>query len=201
MSNKNFLGYLLPDNVLILSMIGIFTALNFVITYWIQIPIPATGGYINIGDIAVMFTALLFGPIIGGITGGLGPMLADIFSPYIIYAPATLVIKGIEGFLIGLISNPKDCKSRISYRDIIAVLIGGILIPSGYFIYEAYILKLGVAVALVEVPGNFFQFVFAAIGSILLIAASRKNIFDSLPHIFDKVFISIEKEHSEQKQS
>jgi len=182
-------------------MIGIFTALNFVITYWIQIPIPATGGYINIGDITVMFTALLFGPIIGGITGGLGPMLADIFSPYIIYAPATLVIKGIEGFLIGLISNPKDCKGRVSYRDIIAVLIGGILIPLGYFVYEAFILGLGVAVALVEIPGNFFQFGFAVIGSILLITASRKNIIESLPQVFDKIFISIETENSEQEQT
>ena len=200
-SNKNFFGYLLPNNVLLISMIGIFTALNFVITYWIQIPIPATGGYINIGDITVMFTALLFGPIIGGIAGGLGPMLADIFSPYIIYAPATVVIKGIEGFLIGLISNPKDCKGRVSYRDIIAVLIGGILIPLGYFVYEAFILGLGIAVALVEMPGNFFQFGFAVIGSILLITASRKNIIESLPQVFDKIFISIETENSEQEQT
>lgn len=198
---KSFVGYLLPSNALLVSMIGIFTALNFVITYWIQIPIPATGGYINIGDITVMFTALLFGPIIGGIAGGLGPMFADIFSPYIVYAPATVIIKGIEGILIGLISNPKDCEGRISYRDVIAVLIGGILIPLGYFIYEAFILRLGVATALVEMPGNFFQFGFAAIGSILLIAASRKNIIESLPHIFDKIFILKESKTIEQEKS
>ena len=199
-NKKSFIGYLLPNNALSISIIGIFTALNFVITFWIQIPIPATGGYINIGDIAVMFTALLFGPIIGGIAGGLGSMLADIFSLYIIYAPATLVIKGVEGFLIGLISNPKSCEGRVSYRDIIAVLIGGILIPLVYFIYEAFIMGLGVAVALVEMPGNFFQFGFAAMGSILLVIASRKNIIESLPQIFDKIFVSIERENSEQKQ-
>jgi len=192
-NNKSFLGYLLPNNALTISIIGIFTALNFVVTFWIKIPIPATGGYINIGDIAVMFTALLFGPIIGGITGGVGPMLADIFSgPYIIYAPATLIIKGIEGFLIGLISNPRDRIGRISYRDILAVIIGGILIPLGYFIYQAFILRLGVAIALVEMPGNFFQFITAAVFSILLIAASRKNIVDGLPQVFDKIFILTE---------
>ncbi len=199
--SKSLRGYFLPNNVLIISLIGLFTALNFVITYWVQIPIPATGGYINIGDVAVMFTALLFGPIVGGFAGGLGPMLADIFSPYVIYAPATLVIKGIEGFLIGLISNPKDCEGRISYRDIIAVLIGGVLIPLGYFIYEAFILRLGIAVALVEMPGNFFQFGFAAIGSILLITASRKNIIESLPEIFNKIFVPIETGNSEQEKS
>ena len=191
----NFFGYHLPNNALSISIIAIFTALNFVITFWVQIPIPATGGYINVGDIAVMFTALLFGPIIGGITGGLGPMLADIYSgAYIIYAPATLIIKGIEGFLIGLISNPRKCFGRISYRDILAVIVGGILIPLGYFIYEAFILGLGVVIALVEMPGNFFQFIIAAVFSILLIAASRKNIMDGLPQVFDLIFLPIESE-------
>ena len=192
--DRNFLGYLLPNNALTISIIAIFAALNFVVTYWIQIPIPATGGYINIGDTAVMFTALLFGPIIGGIAGGFGPMLADIFSPYIIYAPATLIIKGFEGFLIGLISNPRGCTKRVSYRDILAVILGGILIPLGYFIYEAFILGLGVAIAFVETPGNFFQFITAAGFSILLVTASRKNIIDSLPQVFNKIFIPIESE-------
>ncbi|MFX1452533.1 MAG: ECF transporter S component [Promethearchaeota archaeon] len=194
---KSLIGYFLPSNVLLISMIAIFTAINFVVTFWIQIPIFATGGYINIGDVTVMYTALLFGPIIGGIAGGLGPMLADIFTPYVIYAPATLLIKGIEGFLIGLISNPKNYERRISYRDIAAVIIGGILIPLGYFIYEAFIIRLGIAVALVEVPGNFFQFGFAAISSVLLIAASRKNIINTLPQIFNKIFIQIEQSTNE----
>ncbi|MHA1987091.1 MAG: ECF transporter S component [Promethearchaeota archaeon] len=188
---KTFRGYLLPSNPLIISLIGIFTALTYVVTAFIQIPIPATGGYINVGDLMVMFTALLFGPIVGGISGGVGPMIADIFSPYSIYAPATLVIKGIEGFLIGFISNPKDKSSRISYRDIIAVVLGGLLIPFGYFIFEAYILNLGVSVAIVEVPGNFFQFGFAAISSILLITASRKNIIKSMPQVFNKIFLDV----------
>ncbi|HEA70372.1 hypothetical protein LCGC14_0711270 [marine sediment metagenome] len=189
---KTLKGYFLPSNPLIISLIGIFTALTYVVTAFIQIPIPATGGVLNVGDLMVMFTALLFGPIVGGISGGVGPMIFDIFSPYSIYAPATLVIKGIEGFLIGFISNPKNKSSRISYRDLFAVVIGGLLIPIGYFIFEAYILNYGVSVALVEVPGNFFQFGFAAITSILLITASRKNIIDSLPQVFNKIFISEE---------
>jgi uncharacterized membrane protein len=191
----NFLGYLFPNNVLSISIIGIFTALNFIVTYWIQIPIPATGGYINVGDITVMFTALLFGPIIGGIAGGMGPMLADLFSgPYIIYAPATIIIKGVEGFIIGIISDPKGCVGRISLRDGLAVIAGGILIPLGYFIYETFILRLGVTVALVEMPGNFFQFITAAVFSILLTIASRKNIIEGLPQVFNKIFVPIESE-------
>ena len=189
-SKKTFFGYYLPDNALIVSLIGIFTALTFIATFILQIPVPATGGYINIGDVLVMFTALLFGPIIGCISGGFGPMLADILSGYIIYAPATLIIKGIEGFLIGYIANPKKKNSRISIYDIIAVIIGGLLIPLGYFIFETFFLSVGIPSALVEVPGNMFQFIVAAIISILFIAASRKNIIDGFPQVFDKVFVS-----------
>lgn len=188
--NINLLGYILPVNPIVISLIGIFTALNFIATFFIQIYIPATGGYINIGDFAVMSTALLFGPIIGGICGGLGPMLADLFSgAYIIYAPATIIIKAFEGFIVGLIANPKKNDLRITFYDIIAVLIGGIFIPIGYFIYEAFILGLGIPTAFVEVPGNLFQFIFGVIGSVLLITASRKNIINGFPQVFDKIFI------------
>ena len=186
---KTFRGYLLPSNTLINALTAIFAALIYILTAFLAIPVPATGGYINLGDMLVMFTALLFGPIVGGLAGGFGSMLADILSPYYIYAPATLIIKGIEGFIIGIISNPRKNNSRLSYRDLIAVLIGGILIPLGYFIYEAFILNLGIVVALVEVPGNFFQFGFAAISSTLLITATRKNLISNFPQVFNKIFI------------
>ncbi|MFW9952743.1 MAG: ECF transporter S component [Candidatus Thorarchaeota archaeon] len=188
-NGKSFKGYLLPSNTLINALTAIFAALIYVVTAFIAIPVPATGGYINLGDILVMFTALLFGPIVGGLAGGIGSMLADILSPYYIYAPATLIIKGIEGFIIGLISNPRENVSRISYMDIIAVLIGGFIIPVGYFIYEAFILNLGITIALVEVPGNAFQFGFAAVSSILLIIATRKNLTSNFPQVFNKIFI------------
>ncbi|TFG18212.1 MAG: ECF transporter S component [Promethearchaeota archaeon] len=186
---KSFKGYLLPSNPLIVALTAVFMALIYIITAFFAIPVPATGGYINLGDMLVMFTALLFGPIVGGLAGGFGSMLADILSPYYIYAPATLLIKGIEGFLIGLISNPRNNNSRVSFRDLMAVIIGGIIIPLGYFLYEAFVLNLGVAVALVEVPGNFFQFGFAAISSIILITATRKNLITNFPQVFNKVFI------------
>ena len=67
---KSLLGYLIPTNSLSIAIIGVFAALSCVLTMIISIPIPATQGYINIGDAAVMITGLLFGPLIGGIAGG-----------------------------------------------------------------------------------------------------------------------------------
>ncbi len=184
---KTFMGYYLPSNTLVVAMIGIFAALICVLTMIIQIPIPATGGYINIGDLGVMITALLFGPVIGGIAGGVGSMIADLLSGYVIYAPATLIIKGLEGFVIGMIANPRKNYKKLTYRDPIAVVVGGFIIVLGYFIYES--LLYGPAVAIVEIPGNIFQFIFAAVFAILFVLTTRRRIIDALPDAFDKIFI------------
>jgi len=186
---KTILGYYLPTNPFVISLIAIFAALTCVMTMTIDIPVPATGGYINIGDFLVMFTGLMFGPIIGGLAGGIGSCLADIFLGWPLYALPTLLIKGLEGFVVGLIANPKKESIRINLRDILAVIIGGLIMVSGYFIVEAFILNYGVTNAFIEVPGNLFQFIFGAIASILLVIAIRKNIVSGLPQVFEKLFV------------
>ena len=192
MLEKTFLGYYLPTNPFVISLIAIFAALTCVMTMTIEIPVLATGGYINIGDFIVMFTGLMFGPIIGGLAGGIGSCLADIFLGWPLYALPTLIIKGLEGFVVGIIANPKKESIRINLRDILAVIIGGLIMVSGYFIVEAFILNYGILNASIEVPGNLFQFIFGAVASIILIIPIRKNIVIGLPQVFDKLFITEE---------
>ncbi len=185
---KEFFGYFLPTNSISISTIGIFAALICVLTMLIAIPIPATQGFINIGDAGVMITGLLFGPIIGGIAGGVGSALADIFLGYTIYAPATLIIKGLEGFIIGLIANPKKNYKKLNYRDILAVLIGGSIMVFGYFIYELIIF--GFPAALYEfILNSTIQFGLSALIAIFFARTFRRNIIDNLPQVFDKIFI------------
>ena len=186
---KTLLGYYLPTNPFVISLIAIFAALACVMTMTIEIPVLATGGYINIGDFIVMFTGLMFGPIIGGLAGGIGSCLADLILGWPLYALPTLVIKGLEGFIVGVIANPKKESIRINLRDILAVTIGGLIMVSGYFIVEAFILQYGVLNASIEVPGNLFQFIFGAVASILLIIPIRRNVVRGEPQIFEKVFV------------
>ncbi|MDW8034801.1 MAG: ECF transporter S component, partial [Nitrososphaerota archaeon] len=87
-------------------------ALVFVATSSISIYIPATKGYFNLGDSMIFLTAILFGPIVGGVAGGIGSMLSDVFLSYTVYAPATLVIKGIEGFITGKLYRILSRKER-----------------------------------------------------------------------------------------
>lgn len=185
---KNFMGYLVPTETLSLSTIGIFAALTCVITMVIAFPIPATEGFINIGDAVVMITGLLFGPLIGSISGGIGSALADIFLGYTIYAPATFIIKGLEGFLVGLIANPKEYRIRIDYRDIVGVVVGGMIMVWGYFFYE--IMIYGVPSALYEfILNSIFQFGLGATIAIIFTHFTRKNLRDNFPNVFEKIFI------------
>jgi len=186
---KNFLGYYLPTDAISLSITSIFAAIACILTMTVSIPVPATGGYINIGDLGVMLAGLIFGPIIGFISGGVGSALADILLGFPIWAPATFLVKGLEGFVVGLIANPRIFHGKRTYKDILAVIAGGLLMIFGYFIIELFVFNFGVVASLSEVPGNFFQFIFGAIGSIILIVILRISIINANPQTFERIFV------------
>lgn len=143
---------LLTKVTVVIALSAVMAALVTVATFIIQIYVPATGGYINFGDIMIFVSALTFGPVVGGIAGGFGSSLSDVLSGYAFtFAPFTLIIKGFEGTIAGLISNRRNV-----WRDIIAVILAGVEMVSGYFLAEFYPLHIGWA-ALTEVPGNISQ--------------------------------------------
>ncbi|MHA1271729.1 MAG: ECF transporter S component [Candidatus Helarchaeota archaeon] len=123
-----------------IAITAIMTALVGITTFAIQLYIPATGGYFNIGEVIIYVTSILFGPIIGGIAGGVGAAFADLFG-YPMYAPGTLVIKFIEGFVIGLLSFNIDFKKYKQYWRFIGVgvgiLIGALICIIGITYYSA----------------------------------------------------------------
>ena len=186
---KNFKGYLLPTKPFPISLISIFAGIICILTMLVTVPVPSTGGYINIGDFGVMISAMIFGPIVGSISGGIGSALADLFTGYTIYAPATLIIKGLEGFIVGLISDPRKISDKEYFRDVLAPFIGGPIMVLGYFITEAFIFNLGIPSALAEIPGNLFQFLFGAIASIVTVLFLRKQIMKAFPDAIEKIFI------------
>jgi len=109
-------------------------ALSAIATLVIRIPIPATTGYFNIGDVFVVLAGLWLGPLAGALVGGLGPTIADAIG-FPIFIPATLVTKGMEGFLVGLIAS-RARGSALKLRTI-AAFAGGLTVAVGYFVFEA----------------------------------------------------------------
>ncbi len=149
---------------------GVMAALVAVATLFVQIPNPATRGYINFGDIMIFVSALTFGPIVGGLAGSIGSSIADVAAGYGYFAPFTFVIKGAEGLIAGLISD------RVSVRrDVLAVVFAGSEMIGGYFLAEFFPLQLG-WVALTEVPGNISQMVVGGIVGVSITLILRKRL-------------------------
>ena len=131
-----------------LTLMAVMSALVAVGTLIVQIP-NTMGGYFNVGDVMIFVSALTFSPLIGGVAGGLGSAIADLIG-FPVFVLPTLVIKGVEGVLAGLISNKKSL-----YRDIFAVVVAGAEMVVGYFLVEVYLW--GVGGALAEVLPNIAQ--------------------------------------------
>ncbi len=164
-----------------LTLAALSIALVTLATVVIRIPNPATQGYINLGDALLCTIALVFGWRIGGLAGGVGSALADALGGYFIWAPWTLVIKGIEGILVGTIAFwgvrggrdsrnggddqvGRDAAGAQAAPDgrqpgriaaCAAVLVGGAWMVTGYYLAGSVLFG-GVA-ALTEIPGNLIQ--------------------------------------------
>jgi len=140
-----------------LSLAAVFAALVFVATYSFVISIPATSGYFNLGETVIYVAALIFGPLVGALSGGIGAMIADIVLAAQ-FAPGTLIIKGFEGTIVGYLNQKFQKRNRnYSLNAVIPVIIGGLEMVAGYFIYEQLVLGYPAAVAFAEVPFNIVQ--------------------------------------------
>ena len=108
-----------------LSILAMFTAVVCVATVILKMDIPATHGFFNVGDSMVYVTALLFGPVIGGIAGGVGSSLADILLGFPLYAPGTLVIKGVEGLIVGYLGHKVRPRVETAVKwEVLGVFLG-----------------------------------------------------------------------------
>jgi len=116
-----------------LTLIGLLTALVAVATMIIKVPIPATQGYIHLGDSMIFLAAILFGKRHGAAAAGIGSALADLLLGYTAYALPTLIIKGLMGYMVGAIADQQK-ESIFNIRNILAMAVGAIWMASGYLV-------------------------------------------------------------------
>ncbi len=163
------------NNLLKLCIAAMFAALICVATLVIQIPIPM--GYINFGDCFILVGAWILGPVYGGAAAAIGSAMADILTGYLIYAPATFVIKGLIAVIAAiltktLISHIKKY-SNISY--IIAAAVGECAMIVGYYLYDAFIMGYGITGAFAGVIGNSVQGAAGIVSGCLMILLITKT--------------------------
>ncbi len=159
------------------AIMGLMTAITVVFTYLVRIPIAPTRGYLNLGDVAVYFTAFAFGPWTAFITGGLGTALADIIAGYSQWAPLTFFAHGLQGFAAGLFFHmlfrtEEGKKPAFLIGFILSVLAGTLIMVGLYFLFGS--LMVGIGAAAVEIPGNLLQNAAGVTIGILLWSAVRR---------------------------
>lgn len=146
------------NKILIITYGGVLSALIYVLTL-LRIP-NAFGGHMNLGDLGIMISALVLGPF-AAIPGAIGSTLCDLTSGYAIYLIPTFVIKGLMGFLSGLILRKKSFP-----RIILASLVAELIMIVGYFLFKVIVPVYGLNGAIGSLPSNIIQAAFTMIAFI-----------------------------------
>jgi len=122
-------------------MSGMFIALVTATTF-INIPYPGSvGGLMHLGTLMLFIIALKFGKYYGAMAGGIGMFIFDVLGGWMAWAPGTLVVRLLMGFIVGLIAQDKLGQGSNIYKNIAAMLVGGLVMIVGYYLYEAIFLS------------------------------------------------------------
>ena len=153
---------------------ALMAAIVCVATMIIKIPSPMKG-YLNLGDCAVLLSGWMLAPGYGFFAAAVGSMLADLFSGYALYAPATFVIKGLMA--LAAFYTLKLTAGRIG--NFAAQLTGGVIaeliMVAGYLVFEGFLY--GFVPSLVNVPANAVQGVAGIVlGMVLVKIFEKANI-------------------------
>lgn len=86
----------------------------------LSVPVPGFRLYFNLGEGIIYTVAILWGAKHGAIAGGMGAALADLILGYPMWAPLTLVIKGLEGYVVGTLAPRGRVKAMAAGAAIMA---------------------------------------------------------------------------------
>ncbi|MGC9335852.1 MAG: ECF transporter S component [Anaerolineae bacterium] len=156
-----------PVDIRRITLTALMAALIFVLTTVPRVPVPATGGYVHLGDAGVAFAAVAFGPWVAMASGGLGTALADLvgFPQWAIFS---LLVHGIQGLLMGLLF-----RRGLNWTTVLlATLVSIATVVLGYFL--AGVVLEGAAAAAVEILPNTIQALSGSIVGLPLYWAVRK---------------------------
>lgn len=154
-----------------LVLAALLAALTCVATMIIKIPSPLKG-YLNLGDCIVLTSGWLLPPAYGFLAAGLGSALADVFSGYVTYAPATFIIKGLMALVAyGAFKVLRNKLGNLPSR-IISGVLSEILMVLGYFVFESFLY--GMLPSMVNIPANAVQGVAGVIIGVVIVRGFKK---------------------------
>lgn len=154
---------------------ALLAALVCVATMLIKVPSPLKG-YLNLGDGIVLLCGWLLSPVYGFLAAGIGSALADLFAGYVIYVPATFVIKGLMAVVAYYGFRLLGKRIGNIPAMVLAGVLAEIIMVLGYYVFEGFLY--GFAESLVNIPANAVQGVAGIIlGTVLNKTFQKTNLF------------------------
>lgn len=136
--------------IVLLTVTALFTALITVATMVIQIPVGK--GYLHFGDSVIYLAACILPAPCALFAASVGAALADLFTGYAVYAPATFIIKALNVLpfiLMRVYLKRKGKDDKIFNWQICLMLVPTTLVTLlGYYVADSIIA--GSEVALVS---------------------------------------------------
>jgi len=158
-----------------LVIASMLAALCCVATMIIKIPSPFKG-YLNLGDCVVLLAGWIMSPAYGFGAAAIGSALADVFSGYVIYAPATFVVKGVMALIAYFTQKVMQDKMGKTNSRIVGGILAEIMMIAGYFVFEGFLY--GFAPSVVNIPANAVQgTVGLIVGNILVKMFEKTKMF------------------------
>ena len=152
-----------------IAFTALFAALCCVAT--IVIVVPLANGYFNAGDVFVLLAGWCLGPLYGGVAAAVGSGLADILSGYVLYAPVTFFVKGLDAVCAYFVWRLIKKLFRGDRADALARLPAAILAEAwmvfGYFAFECCLY--GLAGGAASLVGNALQGALCTVCALLLV--------------------------------
>lgn len=148
---------------------AILTALTVTMSILVIIPIPGTHGLVTLCEVGIYISAILFGNPVGLVVGGASGFLIDIISGYPIWCLFSLVIHGLQGFVVAYMSK----NHKIGLKTIILPLLAGsAVMVVGYALATS--LLFGWPAGLASIPSNLLQVGFGIVTTVLIVGNLAK---------------------------
>lgn len=158
-----------------LVITAILAALVFVATMFINLKLPfGQGGLIHLGTSMLFISAILFGPKKGALAGAIGMGLFDIVGGWLIWAPTTIISRGLQGFIVGKIAWSKGHKGDHIGLNILGAVVSMPVMIAVYYIGQAIMFNSWIA-PLASIPGDIIQNVVGLIIAIPVCVVLKKT--------------------------
>ena len=121
----------------------------------------------------LFIASILFGPKKGALAGAIGMGLFDIMGGWLLWAPITIVARGLQGFIVGKIAWSNGRKGSSLALNITATIVSIPFMIAIYYLGEV-ILYGNWIVPLTSIPGDLLQNALGMIIAVPVCVALKK---------------------------